>query len=284
MNDEKNEPIFAAKLGPFGRFIENDRLLNWSIGILVLLHMFARTWLEHRAPAMHWFFVFIPLGLLTWSGASAFREMQPAEPSAPFPHQRFQSGDFFRVFLILWAGHDALAARHLFGFYIFSAIAVVLLFILITIIGVEVFRHRNLTGWIFGCSVFAYCLLSWEQQVFVQHYGVPIIGHFFERPEYDARYYVQAQRDNSSQKYRLVAEIHVKHRFETDEIGEDNYGMPHYETSKYRDVWVRRLHFPNGGSVTIADQMEPLYLGESVFATDTRGETWHLKLLNESAH
>jgi hypothetical protein len=264
--------------------MHNERILNWSIGVLVLFDIFARTWLERHVPALHWLFVFVPLALLAWSVVLALRRLSPADPPTSFPHQQLQPGDFFRVFFVLWAGHNALAAKHVLGFYVFSAIAALLLFFLITVVGIELFQRRRINGWVIGCGLFVYCLLSWEHHMFVRHYGVPIIGHFFERPEYDARYYVQAERESSNQKYRLLADIHVEGRSETDDAGEDRFGQTIFETTTYRDVWVRRLHFPNGGSVAIDDQMEPLHLGDSVFVTDTRGDKWYLKLLNEYAH
>jgi hypothetical protein len=261
--------------------MEQERILNWSIGVLAVLDVFARSWLEHHVPALHWLFVVVPLPLLAWSLFIAARRFSASESSRSFPHERLEPGDFFRVFFVLWAGHAAIATRHLLGFYVFTAIAALLLFFLITVIGIELFQRRGVNRWVIGCAVFVYGLLSWERHMFVQHYGVPIIGHFFERPEYDARYYVKARRGESDSEYRLLADIHVEGRSETDEVGEDRFGQTMFETTTYRDVWVRRLHFPNGGSVTIDDQLEALHLGDSTLVTDTRGESWHIRLLSE---
>ena len=38
--------------------------------------------------------------------------------------------------------------------------------------------------------MFACFLLSWVKGAYVIHYGVPIVGHFLEKPEYDAKYRV----------------------------------------------------------------------------------------------
>jgi len=192
--------------------------------------------------------------------------------------------DYFRVFFVLWAGHWPLSATHLLGFWLFTASAALLLCGLITVSCVDLFQRRQFTPLAIGCAVFAYFLLSWERHLYVQHYGVPIIGHFVERPEYDAHYYVEVERDGSDRKYRVLADIHVEGRSETEEVGEDNFGRGIYATTAYRDVWLRCLHFPNGESVAIHDQMEPLHLGDSVFATDARGRTWYVKLLNEYVH
>jgi len=113
------------------------------------------------------------------------------------------------------------------------------------------------------------------------HYGVPIIGHFFEKPEYNAKYRVEIEPENSNMKYKAIADIRVEGRTETDEYGEDWLGNAISHTYTYRDVWVKRLYFPNGGSVEIQDQSEPLHLGESVFVEDSHGRSWYVKLLRE---
>ena len=264
--------------------MKHQRLLNWSIGVFVAISVFGRTWLERQAPEVHWIFVFAPLVLGIWTVLFAMRRLRDTpKPDVP-AHRRLEVGDYLRLFFTLWAGHWPLAATHLLGFWLFTCVVAILLCGLITVSCVDLFLKKQATPLVIGCGIFIYCLLSWEHHVFVQHYGVSIIGHFFERPEYDARYYVDAQPDGAGRKYRLVAEIHVEGRSEKEEDGEDRFGMPIFRTYSYRDVWVRRLHFPNGDSVAIDDQIEALRLGESVFVTDTRGETWYVTLLNEYVH
>ncbi|MCI0419689.1 MAG: hypothetical protein L0312_10780, partial [Acidobacteria bacterium] len=132
--------------------MHNERILNWSIGIFALLDIFARTWLERHMPALHWLFVFIPLILLACSVMLAFRRLAPAEAPTSFPHHQLQPGDFCRVFFVLWPGHNALAAQHVLGFYVFSAIAASLLFFLVTVVGIELFQRRGINGWVIGCG------------------------------------------------------------------------------------------------------------------------------------
>jgi hypothetical protein len=264
--------------------MEQERILNWSIGVLTFLDMFCRSWLERQVPALHWVFFVASFVLLAWTLLIAIRRFSTSESSTTFPHEHLAPGDFFRLFFALRVGHAALATRHVFGFYLFTLVAALLFLFLITVVGIELFQRRSINPWVLGCGFFAYCLLSWERNIFVQHYGVPIIGHFFERPEYDARYYVEAGRSGSDHEYRLLADIHVEGRSESDEVGEDRYGQAIFETTTYRDVWVRRLHFPNGGSVTIDSQDKALHLGDSTLVTDTRGESWHIRLLNEYVH
>lgn len=54
-----------------------------------------------------------------------------------------------------------------------------------------------------------------------------------------------------------------------------------YATVMYREAWVKRLYLPNGGSVKIQEQDEPLYLGDSVFVKDSHGRKWYVTLLRE---
>lgn len=264
--------------------MEQQQLLNRSIGIFVVLSIFGRSWLERELPEIHWCFVIAPLVFVTWAAAFAWRRIDNAPQGNVPAHRRLEAGDYFRVFFTLWAGYWALAETHLLGFWLFTCIAALLICSLITVLCVDLFLERKVTPLVVGCGLFIYFLLSWEHNVFVRHYGVPIIGHFFERPEYDARYYVDAERNGTGRAYRLAADIHVQWRSEEVEDGYDDSGSPISRTYSYRDVRVRRLHFPNGGSVAIYEQTEALTLDRPVFMTDTQGVKWYVKLLDESVH
>ncbi len=131
-------------------------------------------------------------------------------------------------------------------------------------------------------------LLSWEKSVYVEHYGVPIVGHFFEKPECNAKYRVEIQPEkaiqlnDSSKKILAIADIHVEGRTETEDIGaEDNYGQSITQSFTYRDVWVKKLYLLNGRVLFIEEQDEPLHLDEPVFVRDSYGQSWYVKLLNE---
>jgi hypothetical protein len=263
--------------------MKQQRLLNWSIGVFVAFSVFGRAW-ERQVAEVHWIFVFVSLVLGSWAVFIAMRRLRDTTKNDVPAHRRLERGDYFRIFFTLWAGHWPLAATHLLGFWLFTCVAAILLCGLITVLCVDLFLTKQLTLLVIGCGFLIYFLLSWEHQIFVQHYGVPIIGHFFERPEYDARYYVDAERDGAGPKYRLLADIHVDGRLETAEDGLDSLGNPTSRTYSYRYVQVRRLHFPNGDSVAIDDQMDDLQLGASVFVTDTQGERWYVTLLNEYVH
>jgi hypothetical protein len=178
-------------------------------------------------------------------------------------------------------GQHTLAGQYLVGFHLFTAVSLVVFLALLSIIGTDLWRKNVSSDRVLGCAVFAFCILTWERNTLVRHYGVPVIGHFFERPQYDARYYVEARRAETVRKLRLKADIHVALRSEVTEEAEDRFGQVFFSFNTERDVWVRRLHFPNGGSVAIEDQFEPLQLDGSTMVTDTRGEKWHLKLLDE---
>ena len=80
---------------------------------------------------------------------------------------------------------------------------------------------------------------------------------------------------------RIVADIRVEGRTETDYAGEDRYGQTTTETSNYRDVSLKRLHLSPSHVVTIDEQDEPLSLGKSVFVTDSRGGKWYVNLRDE---
>ena len=121
--------------------------------------------------------------------------------------------------------------------------------------------------------------------MYVIHFGVPIVGHFFEKPEYDAKYQVEIEPENSDIKTVAVADIHVEGRTETDDYGEEDWlGQPITHTYTYRDVWVKKLYLPNGETIVVQEQYDPLHLDEPAFVKDSQGREWYVRLLNEPVH
>lgn len=233
-------------------------------------------------PAFYIIFVVVPVLLLLWQVLIVrARFQEPSEESASLLYERLEDGDWWRVFWILSVGHWSLSSHYVWGFWLFSGIVVVLLVILVSTALVELYRRRNVTLLVIGCIAFTFILLTLERDMYVVHYGVPIIGHFFEKPEYDAKYQVNIQPKDSNVKYKAIADIHVGGRSEEEEAGEDRYGNTRYAIVKYHDVWVKKVYLSKGRSISIEEQDEPLHLGDSVFVEDADGIKWYITLLNE---
>jgi hypothetical protein len=260
------------------------KALNWSIGGYIGLKIIGYSKVIESAPSLRMLFVLAPISLLVWQVALLYCRLfrqHHSETEQPF-YERIENGDWWRVFWILWVGHRPFASDYLLGFHVFSALVVSLLGVIAVTSSIEYFRKKTATPLIIGCLAFGYFLLAWEKNTYVEHYGVPIVGHFFEKPEYHAKYRVEIQLENSNSKDQAIADIHVEGRTETDDYGEENrFGQPITHTYTYRDVWVQKLYFPNGEAITIDEQDEPLHLGESVFVTDSHGRSWYVRLLNE---
>lgn len=266
--------------------IRSTKALNWFIGGYIAIDLFGYSRIVKTEPSLQIFFVLVPICLLVWQGlilCERFREVPENSSSAPY--ERVDTGDWWRVFWILWIGHTPLASQYVWGFFLFSGMVAALLGAIVFTASVEFYRRRTATLLLVGCLLFAYFLLSWEKHAYVIHYGVPIIGHFFEKPEYDAKYRVEIEPENSSTKHQAIADIHVEDRTEKDDYGEEDwFGQPIYYTYTYRDVWIKKLYLQNGGSADIHDQLEPLHVGESVFVEDSYGKSWYVRLLNEPIH
>ncbi len=260
--------------------------LNLTVTIYVLLDLFAFSWLRGMWRGAVPLFAVMPLVLGIWAFIVARHHFIQGGDSEAVPYRRLTSGDYYRWFFIVWAGWTPLATSYEAGFLLSAAVAIISVLLAIVIIGVDLYRTRELSPLVFGMGLLVYSFLSSLRMGYCHHYGVPIIGHFFERPEYSARYMVTASRatedfDRSGPEMRIVADIRVEGRTETDDVGEDRYGQTITETYHYRDVWLKRLHLSPSHVVTIDEQDEPLSLGESVFVTDNRGGRWYVSLRNE---
>ncbi len=260
----------------------NQKLVYAILGYIAI-NLFGYSKIVAVDPSLKILFILSPAALLIWQCLLLYRRVAKQEYSndqSIFEKVGFE--DKFNLFLTLWVGHRPLATDYIIGFFIFSVIVVVLLCIFAFIASVEIFRKKAATPLVYGCLVFVYFLLVWEKNSYVYHYGVPIIDHFFEKPEYRAKYRVELEPENSNRIVKAIADIHVEGRTETEDRGEeDKFGLSITHTYTYRDVWVKKLYLPSGGVLNIAEQDEALHLGESVRLKDSRGRSWHVRLLNE---
>lgn len=264
--------------------IDRTKVLNWSIGSYIIIRFIGYYQIIKAAPSLRILFVLIPFALLAWEIiliTPQITQRDEDETELPF-YERIESGDWWRLFGITWIGYTPIATDYIFGFFLFSAFVFVLFGLLVFTVSVEFFRKKSLTPLAIGCLIFGYLLLTWEKNVYVEHYGVPIVGHFFEKPEYNTKYRVEVEPEGSNTKIKAIADIHVEGRTETEDTGAENwYGQPITQTSTYRDVWVKKIYLPNGKALNIDIQDEPLTLNESVFVEDSNGRSWYIRLLNE---
>jgi len=265
---------------------DTAKMLSWAIAGYIAFKIFGYSTIVTSASPLRILFVLAPICLLVWQGILLRKRLHPLGGDAGIPfYERVETGDWWRIFWILWIGHRPLASDYILGFYLFSALVAFLVGVVVFTASVEFYRKRTATPLIVGCLVFGYFLLSWEKNTYVVHYGVPVVGHFFEKPEYNAMYRVEVEPENSDRKIKAIAEIHVEGRTETDDYGEENWlGQSITHTYTYRDVWVRKLYLPGGGTVGIQEQDEPLHLGDPVFVKDSSGRSWYVRLLREPVH
>jgi len=256
------------------------KLFNWLIGGYIAITYLGSWWIVSAEPSLRVPFVIIPILLLAWQAIllrRRFLQRDTCEKDLPF-YEWIETGDWWRVFWILWIGHRPLASDYLLGFFLFSGVVILLLGILAYTASIEYFHRKKATSLVFGCLAFSYFLLCWEKNTYVEHYGVPIIGHFFEKPEYLATYRVEVAPEDSSKAYQAIAEIFVEGRTESYEAGDNNLGQPITYTESYRDVWVKKIHLPNGRIIVIEEQDEPIRLREGGFVRDSHGRWWSVEL------
>jgi hypothetical protein len=263
--------------------LTNEHILNGTIGIYAVLVLFGLPRFIKVLPQAHWFFVGAPVVLWLWVGwltsyhwRHTLRQEFLFPQDKPYIYENIKSSDFWRAFFVLLIGYSPLGTDYFSGFWLVSAVVLPLIGFLITTVIIELYRKKELTPFVVGLAVFAYFAALWEKDCFVHHYGVPIIGHFFEKPIYDTQYYLEVRRRITSEKEKVIADIHVQGRTETEQEGEDEF-----RTYTYRDVFVKRFQLRNGEWRIVVEQFEFLHLNNPTFVTDQYGEEWYVRLLNE---
>lgn len=264
--------------------INSAKVLTWVIGGYIVVKILGYSEILAANPSLRILFAIAPLCLLAWQGIIINNCPLPNDKDYTIPlYERIGSGNWWRIFWILWIGHKPLASDYLFGFYLFSGLVAILVCLIAFTVSVEYYRMKTVTPLIIGCLLFGFFLLVWEKNTFVIHYGVPVVGHLFEKPKYDAIYRVEVGPEDSNHKIIAIADIHVTGRTESEHDGEDVNGNPITHIYAYRDIWIRQLYFPGGGTVEIKEQNEPLQIGGLVHVKDSSGHSWHVQLLEESA-
>lgn len=140
--------------------------------------------------------------------------------------------------------------------------------------------HKMITPLTIGCLVFIYINVSRQEKRFLQHYGVPIIGHFLEKSNYNTQHQVKAKLGDNSDSLTLLADINVIFETKTFDAGVDRYGQEKTKSFKYRNIWVKRLQLPNGSWIEVASQDNPLSLKKGAYVYDNRGRIWYIQMTN----
>ena len=225
----------------------------------VAIKLFVYDSLVKLDPSWQELFIFVTCCLFVWQVLvvhSRFKSQSSLDQQVSLEWLR--SDDLVGLFLILCVAHNPLASQYLWGFWAFTCVALTLLALLLFNASIEFYARKSATPRLIGCLFFAFCLLLWGKNAYVYHYGVPIVGHFLEKPEYDAKYRISMEPENSNKRFEAIADIHVEGRTETEDNGDVDWSdMPIINTYTYRDVWIRRIYFPNGGSFQPQDHYCP---------------------------
>ena len=121
------------------------------------------------------------------------------------------------------------------------------------------------------------------KNAFIEHYGVPIIGHILEKNNYTATYYVNAKLENSKSKHKVLAELKVKNTTDTYEDGESRWGTPTYSTEHYKEIWINKIDLPDIGWSKVK-QYEILEDENSVIIEDSDQRKWFVSLTKDRVY
>lgn len=260
-----------------------EKILNWLIIAYFAFRIFGASYIIKAKESIYFVFLFVlPILLFVLQVVVVkSRFLEVPNTNKLLPYEYLEAGDWWRFFwllLMIWP----IASQYLWGFYFFSFLAFIIFLVLSITISIEIYKKRKITTFLIGFIVFAGFLLYMEKDVFVIHYGVPIIGHFFEKPEYNAKYRINVQSENSNTKFKAIADIYVKERTERDdEAGYDYFDNPRSRYHTVREIWIKNIYLHNNVVIKIKEQDEPLSMGDSVFVQDTNGKSWYVEVLQE---
>lgn len=270
--DEKIDKI------PF--YVENEQKLNWFLGSFFaasILSVFIGnpSWISHIVTAIGILALLWQLMIIAWRLKSQKNE--------EILYRRLTDGDYWRLFFSLYLSYYSIASISK-GIFLLSLIFTVpFLFILVCISIVDTTLQKSITLRAIGCVAFAYFLFCWKKNVFIEHYGVPIIGHILEKNNYTAIYYVIVKLENSKSKHKVLAELKVKNTTDTYEDGESRWGTPTYSTEHYKEIWINKIDLPDIGWSKVK-QNEILDDENSVIIEDSNQRAWSVSLTKDRVY
>ena len=253
--------------------VEHEEKLNVALLVLVgvsLISGFVTKWLPWLPTVILWSAVMC----LLWILAICYWRLTNKRDE-PRIYQRLTDADYWRIFGFFWVGYSRIAHSSESAFFLISLVAVPVFFLLVTIGIVDSALNKTLTPRAIGCAIFVWLLYGWQKSAFVEHHGVPIIGHFLEKPKFNAQYYVRVSNVNGGKEFTALADLRVENYTESEDYDDRTY------TYDVRDIWVERLRFTNGAWMDVEDQFESLRMDEGTIVTDERGREWFVDMTKE---
>lgn len=187
----------------------------------------------------------------------------------PVRHRRFTLGDHARWFMVLLLSWDPVAERTEQGFllHITASIATMTAF-LVAGMGEKAIHKREKevpSLLILVAAAYGIMLGCGALNGVRKHYGVPLLGHFFQRPVFDARYKAELLSKSAGGKHQEVrgsADIHVERCWWPMGTGWQN------------KVTIIRIYNPSDLEVRQEERLEE----DRFIVEDDRGDTWQVIL------
>jgi hypothetical protein len=255
-------------------YVENEQKLNWFLGSFFaasILSVFIGnpSWISLTVTGIGFIALLWQLMIIAWRLKS--------KKNKEILYRRLNDGDYWRLFFSLYLSYYSIASISK-GIFLLSLIFTVpFLFILVCISIVDTTIQKAITIRAIGCVAFAYFLFCWQKNALIEHYGVPIIGHFLEKRNYKAKYYVEARLENTSNKYEVLADLSIKSASETFDTGENRFGIPTSERITFKEIWIDRINLPDKGWSKVK-QDETLSIEEETMIRDLLGRIWYIKI------
>lgn len=151
-----------------------------------------------------------------------------------------------------------------------------LLFCFFIILREAIVAKTLINGVIIGHIVFGYFLYNWSKNTYVRNYGNEIIGSFWEKPEYRAKYLVRVSRsDDFTNAYTLQAQVHVSTVLEESDYPQDDaFGNEYFESYSRKYIIIEKVFWPNGG----VSKFDFCDIGESNYCIDQNDNWWYIRI------
>jgi len=257
-----NKPIFV-------KFVHG---LNTLIWLLLVTDYFKLT---ITSIVLFIFTLFWALSIIMWRIKNTSEEK--------LLYLKVLSSDYIRIFFICLLGYHSFATFSSKLFLLSLIFTVPFMLILFTIGVFECIKNKTITMIAIGSFLFTLFLFNAQKYALSYHFGVPILGHFLEKPEYTALYYIKLQPIESKKEFHYLAQIKVGNRPEELEYEDSNYET-YTKTIWHRDIWIKKFQYTSSRWVEVVEQDEPLEVGSCVLIKDEYQREWYAEIADKNVN
>ena len=250
------------------RKIQNAALIIYTVFIIVIVAFI---------PQMTWILSTIMVSIVSvvLITGSIYLLFFDGDTKRLKPFEKITSSDntfyYLKLLYIVYISIDN--GLHPISTIVIITISISMLLFCIWVIVIAIIKRGDRQGVIVGHLIIGYFFYSFVIGLSIPYYGNEVIGSYWSKPDFEAKYFVKLYNPDNDESYILPARLHVF---------SEAYGLDYGEGTKYSTqdyVLVDTVFLLNGDYLTFDDCN--ISRGEKVNCYDQHNKYWLLEFIDK---